>query len=79
MKIESPSDYDLIDTYTDAIREKMYETEDAFVLEIVQPYVNEITKRYIPKEVIKRALFTYSQEHSEEMKELMEKYGVAQT
>ena len=56
----------------------MYETEDAFVLEIVQPYVNEIMKKYIPKEVIKRALYTYSQEHSEEMKELMEKYGEEQ-
>ena len=75
MKSDTPSEYEWTNTYAKAICEKMYETEDAFVLEIVQPYVNEIMHRKIPKEVIRQAILTYSREHSEEMKRLMEEYG----
>lgn len=72
MKIKHPSENEW--TFWDEVRMTMYETEDEFVLDMIRPFVNKIMEKHIPKEVIKQALLTYSREHSEEMKMLMEKY-----
>lgn len=77
MKIEHPSEYEW--TFRDEVRMTMYENEDEFILEMVQPYVNKIMTRHIPKEVIKQAILTYSREHSDELEMLMEEYGEEQT
>ncbi len=77
MKIEHPSEYNetfVNEIFTAEIQMAMEEAENEFILKMIQPYTREIMERYVPKEVIKQALLTYSKEHPTEMATLMARY-----
>lgn len=65
--------------FLDELHLTMHENEDSFILEMIQPYCEGVMNCTLPKEAIKQALLTYSQEHSEEWNTLLKTYRKEQT
>ena len=60
-------------TITDKIAYTVQEEFDRFVFQTVEPYLEEMTKIVISKEILVRALICFANEHPEELKQLQEK------
>ena len=60
-------------TITDKIAYTVQEEWDRFIFQTVEPYLEEMTKIVISKEILVRALTCFAHEHPEELKHLQEK------
>lgn len=58
---------------TDEIAYTVKEEFDRFIFQSVEPYLEEMTKIVISKEILVRALVCFANEHPEELKHLQEK------
>jgi hypothetical protein len=60
-------------TITNEIAYTVQEEFDRFVFKTVEPYLKDVTKTVISKEILVRALICFANEHPEELKQLQEK------
>ncbi len=60
-------------TITDKITYTVKEEFDRFVFQTVEPYLEDVMKFVISKEILVRALVCFANEHPEELKHLQEK------
>lgn len=60
-------------TITDEITYTVQEEFDRFIFQSVEPYLEEMTKIVISKEILVRALTCFAHEYPEELKYLQEK------
>ena len=60
-------------TITDKITYTVREEFDRFIFQSIEPYLTDIIKIVISKEILVRALTCFAHEHPEELKHLQEK------
>ena len=60
-------------TITNEIAYTVQEEFDRFVFQTVEPYLTDMMKFVISKEILVRALICFANEHPEELKQLQEK------